>query len=413
MRYVKGICTGFLVYALFQNAAAAEITSWTDYLQAAKKHNPDFLAAEAELQQTREELTIAYSNWYPQADLNASVRTSSGSESYSTGISVRQLIFDGFKTPAAVGKAQAQLEKAQSRFAITSASIRYQLKEAYIGLLKSSELLKLTEVIAKRRKQNVGLVKLRYEAGREHAGSRLSAEADLAQAEFEVEQARRNHKLAKQKLAKVIGIPNTPIQAVGSFEVEQDISQAPDIPALMLNTPEVKESLASKEAIRWSVQSAYAELYPSISLSASASLEDDRFFPEESRVSGGISLSLPLFAGGAKMAAIAKAKYALRQAKNNVQSRKDGVQFNLEQKWKDLQDAVGQIRVQTMYFQAAQARAKIANAQYSSGLAGFDDWAIIEDRLVLAQKSYLNSQAELLLAEAQWIQTKGEGLEHE
>ncbi len=413
MRYVKGICTGFLVYALFQNAAAAEITSWADYLQAAKKHNPDFLAAEAELQQTQAELTSAYSNWYPQADLSASVRTSSGSESYATGISVRQLIFDGFKTPAAVGKAQAQLEKAKSRFAITSASIRYQLKEASVGLLKSSELIKMTEVIAKRRKQNVGLVKLRYAVGREHAGSLLIAEADLAQAEFEVEQARRNHKLAKQKLAKVIGIPNTPIQAVGSFEVEQDISQAPDIPALMLNTPEVKESLASKEAIRWSVQSAYAELYPSISLSVSASLEDDRFFPEESRVSGGISLSLPLFAGGANLAAIAKAKYALRQAENNVQSRKDGVQFNLEQKWKDLQDAVGQIRVQTMYFQAAQARAKIANAQYSSGLAGFDDWAIIEDRLVLAQKAYLNSQAELLLAEAQWIQTKGEGLEHE
>jgi len=413
VRYVKGICTGFLVCALFQNAAAAEITSWADYLQAAKKHNPDFLAAEAELQQTQAELTSAYSNWYPQADLSASVRTSSGSESYATGISVRQLIFDGFKTPAAVGKAQAQLEKAKSRFAITSASIRYQLKEAAVGLLKSSELIKMTEVIAKRRKQNVGLVKLRYAVGREHAGSLLIAEADLAQAEFEVEQARRNHKLAKQKLTKVIGVPNTPIQAAGSFVGELDISQAPDIPALVLNTPEIKESLASQAATRWSVQSAYAELYPSLSLSASASLEDDHFFPEESRVSGGISLSLPLFAGGAKMAAIAKAKYALRQAENNVQSQADSVQFNLEQKWKNLQDAVGQIRVQRMYFQAAQARAKIANAQYSSGLAGFDDWAIIEDRLVLAQKSYLNSQAELLLAEAQWIQTKGEGLKHE
>ncbi len=413
MRYVKGICTGFLVCALFQNAAAAEITSWADYLQAAKKHNPDFLAAEAELQQTQAELTSAYSNWYPQADLSASVGTSSGSESYATGISLRQLIFDGFKTPAAVGKAQAQLEKAKSRFAITSASIRYQLKEAAVGLLKSSELIKMTEVIAKRRKQNVGLVKLRYAVGREHAGSLLIAEADLAQAEFEVEQARRNHKLAKQKLTKVIGVPNTPIQAAGSFAGELDISRAPDIPALVLNTPEIKESLASQAATRWSVQSAYAEIYPSLSLSASASLEDDRFFPEESRVSGGISLSLPLFAGGAKMAAIAKAKYALRQAENNVQSQADSVQFNLEQKWKNLQDAVGQIRVQRMYFQAAQARAKIANAQYSSGLAGFDDWAIIEDRLVLAQKSYLNSQAELLLAEAQWIQTKGEGLEHE
>ncbi len=412
-RYLKGICTGFLVYAIFQNAAAAEINGWADCVQTAKKQNPNFLAADAELQQTREDLAIAYSKWYPQADLSASVRTSSGSESYSTGISVRQLIFDGFKTPAAIGKAQAQLETAESRFAITSAFIRYQLKEAFIGLLKNSELLKLTGVIAKRRKQNVDLVKLRYAAGREHVGSRLSAEADLAQAEFEVKQARRNHKLAEQKLVKVIGIPDTPIKVAGSFAVEQDISQAPDIPALMLNTPEVKESQAATEAVRWSVQAAYAELYPSIYLSASAGLEDNHFFPEETNVSGGVSLSLPLFAGGAKMAAISKTRYALQQAENNAQSQKDSVQFNLEQKWTALQNAAGQIRVQQMYLQAAQARAKITNAQYSSGLVEFDDWAIIEDRLVTAQKSYLNSQAEQLLAEAQWIQTKGEGLEHE
>ncbi|MCW8799239.1 MAG: TolC family protein, partial [Prosthecochloris sp.] len=48
-----------------------------------------------------------------------------------------------------------------------------------------------------------------------------------------------------------------------------------------------------------------------------------------------------------------------------------------------------------------------ANAQYSNGLISFDDWVIIEDNLVSSKKSYLNAEAELLLAEAQWMKAKG------
>jgi len=85
----------------------------------------------------------------------------------------------------------------------------------------------------------------------------------------------------------------------------------------------------------------------------------------------------------------------------------------LELDWKGLLDAAGQLSVQKQYLAAAQARAKIANAQYSTGLIGFDDWATIEDRLVSIQKTYLNARAELMLSEAQWRQTKGEGMNHE
>ena len=62
--------------------------------------------------------------------------------------------------------------------------------------------------------------------------------------------------------------------------------------------------------------------------------------------------------------------------------------------------------------EAAQERARIAEAEYSTGFITYDDWTIIEDNLVSAKINHLNAQANALLAEANWIQAKGETLEY-
>lgn len=404
---------------LLPSARAQEITSWSECVQAAKAHNPNLLAAEDQLRQAQADFDIAASGWYPQANVSASASKSTDLESaestrYSASVSVRQLLFDGLKTPAGVGKAKAQLHKTQSQVAKLSAGIRYDLREAYIGVLKSKETLTLTDIIAKRRRQNVQLVKLRYEAGREHSGSLLTAEADLAQAQYEVQQAQRNHDLSRQKLLTAIGGEAWGLAGMaGEFAITENLAEQPDIPALAENTPAVAESKAAVEMSRWGVQAAYAELYPSLYLSGSAGLEDNHWLPEEKRLSASLNLSLPLFEGGSRLTAINKAKYALSQTRNNLQSTHNETVLGLQNNWKNLLDAAAKVEVDKLYLQAAQARAKIVNAQYSSGLASFDDWAIIEDRLVNAQKSYLNAQTELLSAEAQWLQAKGKGLEDE
>ena len=77
-----------------------------------------------------------------------------------------------------------------------------------------------------------------------------------------------------------------------------------------------------------------------------------------------------------------------------------------------MQDAIESVDVQLKSLDAAQERSKIAQAQYSTGFINFDNWIIIENDLVSAKKSYLQAQANALLAEANWIQAKGETLEY-
>ncbi|WP_144277145.1 TolC family protein, partial [Chlorobium sp. KB01] len=85
----------------------------------------------------------------------------------------------------------------------------------------------------------------------------------------------------------------------------------------------------------------------------------------------------------------------------------------LEESWKSFQDARQLVTVRKKFLDAAMERSSIANAQYSNGLVTFNEWVIIENNLVSAKKEFLNAGADLLIAEAKWIQAKGGGVDGE
>ena len=87
--------------------------------------------------------------------------------------------------------------------------------------------------------------------------------------------------------------------------------------------------------------------------------------------------------------------------------------LTLETAWKDLQDAMTNVTVQKKFQDATEERAKIAGVQYESGLISFNDWIIIENSLVISRKTHLRARADMLLAEANWIQAIGGTLSHE
>ena len=112
------------------------------------------------------------------------------------------------------------------------------------------------------------------------------------------------------------------------------------------------------------------------------------------------------------MAQVAQAKALFNQAKEDERSAKDGIVVSIEQAWNTLQDTLETVEVEKKFLNAAQERAKISEAQYSLGLIQFDNWTIIEDSLVRAKKTFLDAQTNALLAQANWIQAKGETLEY-
>ncbi|RKY32824.1 MAG: TolC family protein [Candidatus Omnitrophota bacterium] len=399
-------------------SAYGEVLTWQDCLREALQNNPDLLSAKEKINQTLEEKKITRSTLLPQITAGLSSKksrttTKDVSSTYSYNLTGKQLLFDGFKTIYDIKSASLSVEAAEYEYREVSSSVRFNLREAFVNLLKAQKLVSLTEEIAQRRKKNLELVRLRYEVGREHKGSLLTAQASLAQAEFEVTQAKRNLVLAQRKLLKELGRERfSPIVVKEEFDVKIE-REVPDFERLVLDVPEFKKAVVYKNIAGFNLKSVRADFSPVASLTSSIGRTSSDWPPEDEEWSVGVSVSFPLFEGGSRIAEVSKARSQLKEKEAEEKSLRDSFIFTLQEAWVEFQDAFDKVNVQKKYLEAAKERAKIASAQYSTGLVSFDDWTIIEDNLANAQKAYLNARAEALIAKAWWIKVKGGILEDE
>jgi len=248
----------------------------------------------------------------------------------------------------------------------------------------------------------------------ENKGALLTTEADLADAKYGISQAKRSFEVAWRELTKETGRTQlVPMQAKGDFKVKDTALVKPDFESLAKNNPALGQLIAQKRAAEFSLKSAYANFSPQLTGSAGANRTGNRWAPRSDQWNLGLNLSMPIFEGGLRIAQVSGARALVNQLEENERSSRDGVILTLQQSWAALQDAVENVGVQQMALSATEERSKIAQAQYSIGFVSFDNWTIIEDNLVKAKNNFLNAQAGALLAEASWIQAKGETLEYE
>lgn len=412
-----------LLWGFFAHTAYAEETlSWQDCVKEAAKNHPDLIAAVEEIKQSEAAKKITASALFPQIDanLNASTaRTASDNkpgataDSYTYGVSGTQLIFDGNKTINNVRANSEDIKASQQNYRFTSTQVRLNLRTAFINLLKAQELIRVAEEIVKIRKENYELITLRYESGLEHKGALLTAEANLAEAYFELAQAKRDIGLAQRQMTKEMGRREfIPMSVKVDFNVVDSGKEEPDLESLIKNHPSLQQLIAQKNSAEFSLRSAYANFSPTLSGSAGANKGGTHWTPRGDNWNLGLALSVPIFEGGLRLAQVSQAQGLLNQLKENERSTKDSLVVALEQAWVSLRDAIETVDVQYKNLIATEERSRIAEAEYATGFISYDNWTIIEDNLVQAKISYLNAQANALQTEANWIKAKGETLEY-
>jgi len=422
MRHGTGfICT--LAFLLRVTAAgcepSAEVMTWEACVREAKRYNPDLVSAMEVIAQSKANRSIKASPIFPQINASMQDQRAGGSglvtaNSHNMQLAGQQLFFDGFKTPFDIEQAGNEITASRYNYVVTSSQVRFSLRSAFSVLLSSQELLNITKDIEQRRRQNAELVRLRYEAGREHRGSLLLAQADLAQAEYDVEQAERAIVLGQRRLSKVMGHTHfLAMVAKGTFDVVDRVPQRPDFEAIADSNPILQKLIAQTDAARFGLKSAKADFFPQVFGNIQAGKAAEDWPPNKNEWSLGLSVNYPLFEGRKRISEVYRTRAVLNQAAADEKSGQDSVILTLEQTWTDLQDALDQVGVQQKYLIAGEERAKISRAEYQIGLILFDDWTIIEDNLVRVKKAFLVAEAASLVAEANWVQALGGTLESE
>lgn len=419
MKKVKWCILALVIsYVAVCRAYAQESMTWDDCVREAARNNPGLISATEAVKAREAARQVAGSGLYPQVNgsVSGTMTKSTGSataESYAASLAGSQLIFNGKKTINGVKAAQENIAASKQDFRYASSDVRRSLRRAFVNLLKSQELIRIAEEIYEIRRGSLELITLRYQSGLEHRGALLTAESNLAQAQYAVNSARRDLTVARSDLCKEMGRPkSSDITVCGDFVVRDIPSDDMDLTAIAARDPQVLRAVARRNAAEFDLRSAYANYAPSLSIDAAIGKTGTTFFPQGTQKSAGLTLSMPLFEGGLRRAQVAQAKASMNQLDADETSMRNTVIAGLEQYRAALLEAIDNASVQEKALRAAEERSRIAEAQYSIGTMAFDSWTIIEDNLVSAKRSYVNARAAALLAEADWVKAKGETLEY-
>lgn len=403
--------------ALAAQAAASTSLTFEESVALAASHNASLRNAQANLRAAEERGRVAYSGFLPQLSGNVSYNDTStnansaiaiGSD-YTAGLTLTQNLFAGFQDQARVEQGAANVQTASAAFATTKAQLSRDLKAAYAGLLYAQDNVKLSADILRRLDENLRLVELRFENGRENKGAYLLTRASVAQARLDQLQAQQALLSAQTQLANITGQTGAPMQAAGTVPVAAPLAR-PDFSTLVQQTPEVQDAAGRERSAAADVQLARAGFYPSVNVSGSVARDGDTWYPSGDRRSVNASVSIPLYSGGRDYYGVRGALAATDAAKANRDSVEGQILVRLTQSYATYVESVERLNVDREFVSATETRANIARARYQNGLIGFEDWDRTENDLIQRQRALLASLRDRVNAEAAWELAQGRGV---
>ena len=275
---MKATINMFLAVLFFASAPplqADDSLTWEQCASEAKRAHPDLYTALALLQQAEADRQVTGGSRLPQLSLSVSAiengTSGLGSSALSSyALSAQQLLYDGGKAANQIASNTEAINAAQYNYDAVLANVRFALRSAFTQLLKAQDLVGLASEIAERRQNNVRLISLRYQGGREHIGSLRQAEADLAQAQFEVSQAKRGLVLAQTTLASALGRDtHQPLRVQGAFKTNDLTERKPDLAQLAKNHPLFQQLDTRSKAARFDLDASKSAFSPQLYLTSS------------------------------------------------------------------------------------------------------------------------------------------------
>jgi outer membrane protein len=408
-------CTaaGLLLAAGMVRAEA--LLTWPVCFERMRENNLDLSIARLKLKEAEAALKSQQSVYYPGVSARAGRTVGEsktggqgweGTESLSASITANYTLFSGFGNRARVTRTEAELYAEQANYDQTFSNIEFDLRRAFSDQLYTQELLELLKNIAGRRADNVRLVEMRYEGGRENKGSLLLKKAQLVEARYSVEEAERGLELARRRLANLMKQPE-----FASFRVEGEL-RCEEPPAgvsldeLARQTPSYRSAEARMKAAEQGFIVTRSERFPQVTASASLSGSGKREIENESWQTG-IAVSLPLFTGGRLSQDIIVSGLRREQSRLNAEKTMLDLMSSLQAALNTYRDRYASVSVREAQLTAADMRAEVARAQYQQGLISFQDWDTIENALITSQLNRLSSRRAADQAEAAWRNAMG------
>lgn len=330
------------------------------------------------------ELAIAdiRSDYQPKVDASASYSRGThnaskhGQSFHNTGktklgLSLELLLWDFGKTDARFQKALAELLAAEKALLSAENLVRYNVRKAYFELRRSVELNIVAEQSVEQYKKHLEQMLAKREANKGTKYDCTKAEVDYNNAVLESINTQNRIRTARAQLNLALGLAESPNYEVGGNVMG---TFAADVDALMAvareREPGLAELIAREKAASAYVDKTIADLYPSLGLNFSASLEGDELdMPTVWNLIGAASLTQNVFNGGKNRRAIENAVAQLRIARSRVSAYEQDLYAKICTAALNLTRAQKQHEVALLSERAAKENFDIVTEQFRVGKA--------------------------------------------
>ena len=329
---------------------------------------------------------------------------------------IRQPLYSGGRAMATYKSAKDSIRVSMEDLKITQEELLFNVATAYYNVLKAQKNLSLTQVEVERLEKHRKASESRFNVGEGTKTIVLRTQAELSGAKADLARAEAGLKTARDQLillAKlpgdfVVSDPPAPFLPPGD---EQALIQLAHQRRPDLTASSIREAIALN-----AIGFAKAGFLPTLSLEGTYSRQDQEpanpFFFVKRNKQATLTLTLPLFEGGLRLAEFREARSKARQAGLERSLLEDRIEVEVKTALRDLMtvDSILQNFKDQVAF--AQENFTLVEKQFAFGLATNIDVLDANSLLHQAQQQLSNTQYDQELAVLKLQKTVGTFLDH-
>lgn len=330
-------------------ASAPAQMSLSDAISAGVMTNPEYGVVAATRRATDEELEQATALYLPSIDFSGDVGyerteaefTDSDSDwetlpQYSAGLTLTQMLFDGFATRYEVERQENRVQSSAHRVKETSELVGLSIVESFLEVVRQRELLGITRDNVAEHIAIMDLIQNGVDAGRSTQADLEQIKARLASSRAQESTILQQLRIAEANFRRQVGeeprdlvLPAVPVNALTANVEEEVRATLSQSPTLDIFDADVRVAYAE-------YQGSGSTLYPEIDLELNAiqssnqnGVDDD----DDRSASALIVANWNLYRGGADVARVREFTHRYQVAKERRASSSRAIENDVRQTW--------------------------------------------------------------------------------
>jgi outer membrane protein len=403
-KYPRAVRLAGALSILAVSTVAPQAQSLEQALLNAYFANPNINAQRAAVRVTDEQVPQALAGYRPQVFGNAQAdversRTQSPAGTTNVprnyprgyGVTAQQNLFNGFQTGNLVRSAESQVLAARETLRNTEQNVLLDAVTAYMNVIRDTAIVQLQQQNVQALREQLRATNDRFQVGELTRTDVAQAQARLSEAEAQYSQAQANLNASRAVYRRDIGSDPGVLKPANAYTKLQLASLDAAIAEAFGKHPAIQATRHGVDTAQLQVKVAEGSLLPTLNLEASAQRFSDPTpgVYNNTDLTAGLRLTVPLYQGGAEYARIRQAKELTGQRRLESDAIRDQVRTAVIQSWG---------LVSASRFQLEAAQAQVAAAEIA--LNGVREEYRVGQRTTL---DVLNAQAEVVRARSALI----------